>query len=92
MNDTIRLEEQYCAHNYHPLPVVLKRGEGVFVWDEAGKKYLDMMSAYSAVSKETHETVVRLAPPLTLGRRELDWAVTRIREVLEEAETVRRAS
>lgn len=44
------LETQYCAHNYHPLPVVLTRGEGVFVWDDAGKKYLDMMSAYSAVS------------------------------------------
>ena len=46
----MELEAQYCAHNYHPLPVVLTRGEGVFVWDEDGKKYLDMMSAYSAVS------------------------------------------
>ena len=46
----MQLEAQYCAHNYHPLPVVLTRGEGVFVWDEDGKKYLDMMSAYSAVS------------------------------------------
>ena len=44
------LETQYCARNYHPLPVVLERGEGVYVWDEDGKKYLDMMSAYSAVS------------------------------------------
>jgi len=44
------LENQYCAPNYHPLPVMLTRGEGVFVWDENGKKYLDMMSAYSAVS------------------------------------------
>ena len=61
MNDTIRLEEQYCAHNYHPLPVVLQRGEGVFVWDEAGKKYLDMMSAYSAVSHgHAHPRLVRL--------------------------------
>jgi len=50
MSDSIQLEAQYCAHNYHPLPVVLTRGEGVFVWDESGKKYLDMMSAYSAVS------------------------------------------
>ncbi len=50
MSNTIDLEAQYCAHNYHPLPVVLTRGEGVFVWDEDGKKYLDMMSAYSAVS------------------------------------------
>ena len=46
----MQLEAQYCAHNYHPLPVVLTRGEGVFVWDDHGKKYLDMMSAYSAVS------------------------------------------
>jgi len=44
------LENRYCAQNYHPLPVVLSRGEGVFVWDEDGNKYLDMMSAYSAVS------------------------------------------
>ena len=50
MSDTMQLEAQYCAHNYHPLPVVLTRGEGVFVWDENGKRYLDMMSAYSAVS------------------------------------------
>lgn len=50
MSTRIELEAQYCAHNYHPLPVVLTRGEGVFVWDENGKKYLDMMSAYSAVS------------------------------------------
>ncbi len=50
MSASIDLEAQYCAHNYHPLPVVLTRGEGVFVWDEDGKKYLDMMSAYSAVS------------------------------------------
>ena len=44
------LEAQYCANNYHPLPVVLTRGDGVYVWDDTGKKYLDMMSAYSAVS------------------------------------------
>jgi len=50
MTSRIELEEQYCAHNYHPLPVVLTRGEGVYVWDDAGNKYLDMMSAYSAVS------------------------------------------
>lgn len=50
MSSTIDLENQFCAHNYHPLPVVLSRGKGVFVWDEDGKKYLDMMSAYSAVS------------------------------------------
>jgi ornithine--oxo-acid transaminase len=55
------LESQYCAHNYHPLPVVLTRGEGVFVWDEDGNKYLDMMSAYSAVSHgHAHPRLVRL--------------------------------
>jgi ornithine--oxo-acid transaminase len=50
MTDTIALEDRYCAHNYAPLPVVLVKGEGVFVWDDRGKRYLDMMSAYSAVS------------------------------------------
>ena len=61
MSDRIDLEARYCAHNYHPLPVVLTRGEGVFVWDEAGKKYLDMMSAYSAVSHgHAHERLVAL--------------------------------
>jgi len=50
MTSEIELEQQYCAHNYHPLPVVLTRGEGVYVWDQDDNKYLDMMSAYSAVS------------------------------------------
>ena len=50
MASGLELEDQYCAHNYHPLPVELARGEGVYVWDTSGKKYLDMMSAYSAVS------------------------------------------
>src|SRR5210317_2412089 len=61
MSDSMQLEAQYCAHNYHPLPVVLTRGEGVFVWDENGKRYLDMMSAYSAVSHgHAHPRLVRL--------------------------------
>jgi ornithine--oxo-acid transaminase len=50
MASRIDLEAQYCAQNYKPLPVVLTRAEGVHVWDEEGNKYLDMMSAYSAVS------------------------------------------
>ena len=50
MNKSIELENRYGAHNYHPLPVVLTRGEGVYLWDDAGNRYLDMMSAYSAVS------------------------------------------
>ena len=50
MDEFISLEEHYGAHNYHPLPVVLVRGKGVHVWDHEGKKYLDMLSAYSAIS------------------------------------------
>ena len=49
--DLIQLEDQYGAHNYHPLPVVLSRGEGVYVWDVEGKKYYDFLSAYSAVNQ-----------------------------------------
>jgi ornithine--oxo-acid transaminase len=45
------LEEQYGAHNYHPLPVVLQKGEGVFVWDVDGKRYYDFLSGYSAVNQ-----------------------------------------
>ncbi len=50
MNAIIDCEHEYGAHNYDPLPVVLTRGEGVYVWDDAGNRYIDMMSAYSAVS------------------------------------------
>ncbi|NNM19402.1 MAG: ornithine--oxo-acid transaminase, partial [Croceitalea sp.] len=49
--DAIALENQYGAQNYHPLPVVLSRGEGVYVWDVEGKKYYDFLSAYSAVNQ-----------------------------------------
>lgn len=49
-NAFIDLENQFCAHNYNPLPVVLDKGEGVYLWDTDGKRYIDMMSAYSAVS------------------------------------------
>ena len=47
----LELEEKYGAHNYHPLPVVLEKGEGVFVWDVAGKRYYDFLSGYSAVNQ-----------------------------------------
>lgn len=47
----LELEDKYGAHNYHPLPVVLNRGEGVFVWDVEGKKYFDFLSAYSAINQ-----------------------------------------
>ncbi len=61
MTTGINLEARYCAHNYHPLPVVLTRAEGVHVWDEDGKRYLDMMSAYSAVSHgHAHPRLVKL--------------------------------
>jgi ornithine--oxo-acid transaminase len=50
MNNQIELENRFGAYNYHPLPIVLTRGNGCHVWDTDGKKYLDMMSAYSAVS------------------------------------------
>src|SRR6478735_8961495 len=47
----LELEEKYSAHNYHPLPVVLNKGEGVFVWDVEGKRYFDFLSGYSAVNQ-----------------------------------------
>jgi ornithine--oxo-acid transaminase len=47
----MQLEDKYGAHNYHPLPVVLAKGEGVYVWDVEGKKYFDFLSAYSAVNQ-----------------------------------------
>ena len=50
-NSIIDLEYKYGAHNYHPLPVVLEKGEGVFLWDVEGKKYYDFLSAYSAVNQ-----------------------------------------
>jgi ornithine--oxo-acid transaminase len=58
--DPIELEARHGAHNYHPLPVVLTRGEGVHLFDTAGRRYLDMMSAYSAVSfGHSHPVLVR---------------------------------
>ncbi|MBW8359503.1 MAG: ornithine--oxo-acid transaminase [Weeksellaceae bacterium] len=56
----ITLEEKYGAHNYHPLPVVLDRGEGVHVWDVEGKRYYDFLSAYSAVNQgHSHPKIVK---------------------------------
>lgn len=70
----IAKENQYGAHNYHPLPVVLNRGEGVFVWDVDGKKYFDFLSAYSAVNQgHCHPKIVgamiKQAQTLTLTSR-----------------------
>jgi len=49
--EAMALEDQYGAHNYHPLPVVLSKGEGAYLWDIAGKRYLDFLAAYSAVNQ-----------------------------------------
>ncbi len=58
--DYIDREEKYGAHNYHPLPVVLERGEGPFVWDVEGKRYFDFLSAYSAVNQgHCHPEIIK---------------------------------
>lgn len=70
----IEKENKYGAHNYHPLPVVLEKGEGVFVWDVDGKKYYDFLSAYSAVNQghchpKIVNAMVKQAQTLTLTSR-----------------------
>jgi ornithine--oxo-acid transaminase len=70
----IDTEHQYGAHNYHPLPVVLERGEGVYVWDVEGRKYFDFLSAYSAVNQghghpEITGALIRQAQTLALTSR-----------------------
>lgn len=72
--EIIALEDKYGAHNYHPLPVVLSKGEGVYVWDVEGKKYYDFLSAYSAVNQgHCHPRIVNAminqAKTLTLTSR-----------------------
>ncbi len=72
--DFIKREDKFGAHNYHPLPVVLERGEGPFVWDVEGKKYFDFLSAYSAVNQgHCHPKIigalVEQASKLTLTSR-----------------------
>ena len=72
--DLIALEDRYGAHNYHPLPVVLAKGDGVFVWDVEGKKYYDFLSAYSAVNQgHCHPKIINAlklqAEKLTLTSR-----------------------
>ncbi len=72
--DYINREDRYGAHNYHPLPVVLERGEGPFVWDVEGKRYFDFLSAYSAVNQgHCHPRIIRAltdqAQKLTLTSR-----------------------
>ncbi|MBN7811394.1 ornithine--oxo-acid transaminase [Algoriphagus sp. H41] len=73
-SQAIALEEKYGAHNYHPLPVVLARGEGVFLWDVEGKRYYDFLSAYSAVNQghchpKIKDALIEQAGILTLTSR-----------------------
>ena len=73
-HEAVLLEEKYGAHNYHPLPVVLCKGEGVFLWDVEGKRYFDFLSAYSAVNQgHCHPRIIRAlteqAKELTLTSR-----------------------
>lgn len=73
-HDFIELEEKYGAHNYHPLPVVLAKGEGVYLWDVEGKRYYDFLSAYSAVNQghchpKIIDAMVEQAKTLTLTSR-----------------------
>ena len=70
----IEKENKFGAHNYHPLPVVLSRGEGVYVWDINDKKYYDFLSAYSAVNQgHCHPKILKAlnaqASKLTLTQR-----------------------
>ena len=72
--EAIALEDRYGAHNYHPLPVVLAKGEGLFVWDLEGKRYFDFLSAYSAVNQgHCHPHIIQAlkdqAETLTLTSR-----------------------
>lgn len=72
--EAMQLEDKYGAHNYHPLPVVLERAEGVFVWDPEGKQYYDFLSAYSAVNQgHSHPRLIKAltdqAQKLTLTSR-----------------------
>ncbi|HNZ33134.1 MAG TPA: ornithine--oxo-acid transaminase [Candidatus Cloacimonas sp.] len=72
--EAIELEEKYGAHNYHPLPVVIAKGEGVFVWDPEGNRYYDFLSAYSAVNQgHCHPKIIQAlidqAKVLTLTSR-----------------------
>ena len=73
-SNLMELEDNYGAHNYHPIPVVLERGEGVYVWDVNGKKYFDFLAAYSAVNQgHCHPRIIKAlivqAQKLTLTSR-----------------------
>jgi acetylornithine/succinyldiaminopimelate/putrescine aminotransferase len=93
----IELAEGYSAHNYHPPPLVVAEAEGAWVTDVGGRRYLDMVSAYSAMNfghrhpqlvraaraqLERVTTTIRLAPPPVVTEAELDMALERITRVL----------
>jgi len=72
--EAMHLENEYGAHNYHPIPVVISKGEGVYVWDVEGKRYYDFLSSYSAVNQghchpEIVESLIDQAKKLTLTSR-----------------------
>jgi ornithine--oxo-acid transaminase len=72
--ELMSLEDRFGAHNYHPIPVVLEKGEGVYVWDVEGKRYYDFLSAYSAVNQghchpKIIATLITQAQKLTLTSR-----------------------
>ncbi len=72
--DFIEMEDKFGAHNYHPLPIVLSKGEGVYLWDVEGKKYFDFLSAYSAVNQghchpKIINTLIEQSKTLTLTSR-----------------------
>ena len=64
----IELDEKYGAHNYHPLPVVITRAKGVFVWDVDGKRYFDFLSAYSALNQGHNHPRIVAAAKAQLGK------------------------
>ena len=73
-SDYLALEQRLGAHNYKPLDVILSRGEGVWVWDTEGKRYLDCLSAYSAVNQghchpRIRDAMIEQAQKLTLTSR-----------------------
>jgi len=74
VQEYIQLEDRYGAHNYHPLPVVIEKGLGPFMWDVEGKRYFDFLSGYSAVNQghcnpRIIQTLIEQAQQLTLTSR-----------------------
>ena len=72
--DYMKLEDSYGANNYHPLDVVIEKGEGIWVWDVEGNKYLDFLSAYSALNQghchpKIYQAMMEQAKKLTLTSR-----------------------